>query len=420
MPETSYRDQLKHSWNVFGSRYDDPLGFLETSRSFQRDYRWGIGSTSRPDRTRLSPNKERTIIASIYNKIATDVAAVKFQHVKVNTDGRFEKIISSGLNECLNVEANIDQTGREFIFDAVLSMFDEGVVALVPVETSVSIKDNNTFDILSLRTGRITQWYPEYVRVEVYDEKDGRKKEIILAKSKICIIENPFFSVMNENNSVAKRLIDKINLLDNLDDRAYRSKLDLLIQLPYSVKSPARQKLAKERVQALENQLENSAYGVGYIDSTERVTQLNRSIDNQLVEQIEDLKNDLYSQLGITKAVFDGTADEKTMLNYQNSTVEPILSAITNEMTRKFLTKTARTQGQKVQFIIDPFRLVPVDNIAEIADKFTRNEILSANEIRSIIGVSPVADERANELRNKNINASDDQLSNPVIAKTEE
>lgn len=419
MPESSYRDQLKHSWNVFGST-SGPLDFTQPSRSFREIYNLGIGSTSRPDGPKLSPNKERNFIASIYNKIATDVAAVTIQHVKINLDGRYEKTINSGLNDCLNVEANIDQTGRELIFDTVMSMFDEGVVALVPTETNVSLKDNNSFDILSMRTGRIVQWFPKHVMVEVYDERDGRKKQIVLEKRKVAIIENPFFAVMNENNSSVKRLIDKINLLDNLDNRAYKSKLDLLIQLPYSVKSPSRQKMANERVKNLEEQLENSAYGVGYIDSTERVTQLNRSIENKLVDQIDDIKNELYSQLGITKEVFDGVADEKTMLNYQNSTVEPILSAITNEMNRKFLTKTARTQGQKIQFIVDPFRLVPVDNIAEIADKFTRNEILSSNEIRSIIGIRPVSDERADELRNRNLNVSDEQLANPVLARVEE
>lgn len=419
MPETSYRDQLRHSWNVFGSS-SGPFDFSQTSRSFRDVYNLGIGSTSRPTISRLSPNKERNFIASIYNKIATDVASVSIQHVKVNEDGRYEKTINSSLNECLNVEANIDQTGREFIFDAVMSMFDEGVVALVPIDTSVSLKDNNSFDILSIRTGRIKQWYPKHVMVEVYDERDGKKKELVLEKKKVSIIENPFYSVMNENNSSVKRLLDKINLLDNLDNRSYKSKLDLLIQLPYSVKSPARQKLANERIKSLENQLENSTYGVGYIDSTERVTQLNRSIENKLVDQIDNIKNEIYSQLGITKEVFDGVADEKIMLNYQNSTIEPILSAITNEMNRKFLTKTARTQGQRIQFIIDPFRLVPVDNIAEIADKFTRNEILSPNEIRSIIGVKPISDDRGNELRNRNLNVSEQQLADPVLARIEE
>lgn len=419
MPENSYRDQLKHSWNLLDS-HSGPFDFTQPSRSFREIYNLGVGSTSRPDRTKLSPNKERNFIAAIYNKIATDVAAINIQHIKINQDGRYEKTINSGLNECLNVEANIDQTGRELIFDTVMSMFDEGVVALVPVETSVSIKDTSSFDILELRVGRILQWYPDHVRVEVYDERDGRKKEVYIKKRKVCIIQNPFFAVMNEHNSCVKRLMDKINLLDNLDNRAYKSRLDLLIQLPYSVKSPARREVAKQRVADLEKQLESSTYGVGYIDSTEHVTQLNRTIENKLVEQIDGLKDELYSQLGITKEVFNGTADEKTMLNYQNSTVEPILSAITNEMNRKFLTKTARTQGQKIQFNADPFRLVPIDNIAEIADKFTRNEILSANEMRSIIGIKPVADERADELRNRNLNVSDEQLNNPVLARVEE
>lgn len=420
MPERSFRTRLKHAWNVFRSNSEDPTDFSTRSDPYGGAYRFGVGSTSRPDRVRLSPNKERTIVSSIYNKIATDVAAVKIQHVKTNQDGRFEKVIHSGLNECLNVEANIDQTGRELIFDLVFSMFDEGVVALVPIDTNVSLKDSNTFDILSMRVGKITQWYPQNVRVELYDERDGSRREVVLPKNKICIIENPFYAIMNQNNSTLKRLIDKLNLLDTLDNRNYRSKLDLIVQLPYAVKGEARKKLANERIKSLEDQLENSVYGVAYIDSTEHITQLNRSVENKLFEQVNQLKEDLYSQLGITKSVFDGTADEKTMLNYQNSTIEPILSAITNEMIRKFLTKTARTQGQTIQFVSDPFRLVPVDNIAEIADKFTRNEILSANEIRSIIGVSPVADERADELRNKNLNVSDERISNPLLANVEE
>lgn len=420
MPNMSFRDSLKHSWNVFNAQSTNPLDFgKNTSRSFNNYFGLGVGSTYRPDRVRLSPNKERNLIASIYNKIATDVAAVKIQHIKINKDGRYESTVDSGLNQCLNIEANLDQTGREFIFDAVMSMFDEGVVALVPVETSVS-RSSNAFDILQLRTGKILQWYPKYVKVQVYDERDGQRKELILPKREICIIENPFFAVMNENNSCAKRLIDKLNLLDNLDNMSYRSKLDLIFQLPYAVRSEKQKEMANERLKTLEDQLENSAHGIAYIGATEHVVQLNRTIENKLIEQIEDLKKDLYSQLGITERVFDGTADEKTMLNYQNSTIEPILSALTNEMIRKFLTKTARTQGQTIQFIVDPFRLVPVDNIAEIADKFTRNEIMSANEIRSIIGISPVADERANELRNKNLNVSDAQLSNPLLVNTEE
>lgn len=413
MPDRSFRDTLKHSYNVFDS--NDLFG-RNNPISFNNYFSYGVGSTSRPDRARLSLNKERNIIASVYNKIATDVAAVKIQHVKTNKDGRYESVVDSGLNRCLNIEANLDQTGRELIFDTVISMFDEGVVALVPVETSVS-KSSNAFDILQLRTGQITQWYPKHVKVKVYDENDGQKKEILLSKRDVCIIENPFYSIMNEHNSSAKRLIDKLNLLDEMDNRNYKPKLDLIVQLPYSVKSDARKKVANERIEDLEKQLENSTYGVGYIDSTEKVTQLNRSIENKLLEQVTQIKEDLYNQLGITQSVFDGTADEKTMLNYQNSTIEPVLSAITNEMIRKFLTKTARTQGQTIQFVSDPFRLVPVDNIAEIADKFTRNEIMSANEIRSIIGVSPVNDERADELRNKNLNISEEQMYDPVLAE---
>lgn len=411
----SFRDRLKHSYNIFDSKSNDPLDFSKnSSQSFNNYFNYGIGSSYRQDRTRLSPNKEKNVIASIYNKIATDVAAVKIQHVKINKDGRYESTVDSGLNQCLTVEANLDQTGREFIFDSVMSMFDEGVVALVPIETSVS-KSSNAFDILQLRTGRIVQWYPKYVKVEVYDENDGKKKEILIEKRKVCIIENPFYAVMNEHNSCAKRLIDKLNLLDNLDNMSYKSKLDLIFQLPYAVKSEKRKEEANKRIQQLEDQLTNSAHGIAYIDATEHVTQLNRTIENKLVEQIDDLKKELYSQLGITKEVFEGTADEKVMLNYQNSTIEPILSAISNEMIRKFLTKTARTQGQTIQFVSDPFRLVPVDNIAEIADKFTRNEIMSPNEIRSIIGISPVDDARAEELRNRNLNISEQQMENPLL-----
>lgn len=416
MNEESFGSRLKHAWNVFRAKDRANLDFQPTSTNLVS---YGMGSTWRPDRTRLRASNERTIVASLYNKIAVDVAAVPIKHVKLGLNGRYESEIKSGLDYCLNTEANIDQTGREFIFDAVLSMFDEGVVALVPTETNISITDNNTFDIMSMRTGRITQWFPSQVRVEVYDERDGQRKEVLLPKKSIAIVQNPFYAIMNEPNSTLKRLISKLNLLDTLDNQAYSSKLDLILQLPYTIKSPARQEQANNRISELERQLEGSKYGVAYVDGTEKITQLNRSIDNKLIEQIQDLKKDLFSQLGITEAVFDGTADEKTMLNYRNTTIEPILAAFANEMIRKFLTKTARTQGQTIQFIQDPFRLVPVDNIAEIADKFTRNEIMSANELRAIIGMTPVSDERANELRNKNINASEDQINNPVIVDTE-
>lgn len=412
MAEQRFRDRLKHAWNIF-RRKDEPLYQTPTSYFNNNYFSYGVGSTVRTDRYRLRPCTERSLVASLYNKIAIDVAAVPIRHVKVNSDGQYQKSIDSGLNRCLNVEANIDQTGRELIIDVVLSMFDEGVVAIVPVETNTDI--NKPFDVLQLRTGRITQWYPQNVRVEVYDERDGNKKEVTLPKKSVAIIENPFYSIMNEQNSTLKRLMDKLRLIDELDRNVYSNKLDLILQLPYTIKSEARRKMADDRIKDLEKQLEGSKYGVAYVDGTERVTQLNRSVENKLYEQIGDLKSQLYSELGITEEVFNGTADEKTMLNYQNGTVEPILAAITNEMKRKFLTKTAQTQGQDILYITDPFRLVPVDNIAEIADKFTRNEILSTNEIRSIIGINPVNDPRANELRNKNLNQSDQQMQAPIL-----
>ena len=415
MEKPKFRDRLKHAWNVFRLRDDQPIYPTPTSY-FQNNYLdYGVGSTIRTDRYRLRPCTERSLVASLYNKIAIDVAAVPIRHVKVNADGQYQQTLDTGLNRCLNTEANIDQTGRELILDVVLSMFDEGSVAIVPVETSVSIKDNNAFDIQQLRTGRIVQWYPQQVRVEVYNERNGQKQEVILPKKNVALIENPFYSIMNEQNSTLKRLMEKLRLIDDLDRNVYSNKLDLILQLPYTIKSEARRKMADDRVKELENQLEGSKYGVAYVDGTERVTQLNRTIENKLLEQVNDLKAQLYSELGITEDVFNGTADEKTMLNYQNGTVEPILAAITHEMKRKFLTKTAQTQGQDILYITDPFRLVPVDNIAEIADKFTRNEILSTNEIRSIIGINPVNDPRANELRNKNLNQSDQQMQAPIL-----
>ena len=415
MEKPKFTDRLKHAWNVFRLRDEQPKYPTPTSY-FRNNYLdYGVGSTIRTDRYRLRPCTERSIVASLYNKIAIDVAAVPIRHVKVNDDGQYQKTLDTGLNRCLNTEANLDQTGRELIIDAVLSMFDEGSVAIVPVETSVSIKDSNAFDIHQLRTGRIVQWYPQQIRVEVYNERNGQKQEVILPKSNVAIVENPFYSIMNEHNSTLKRLMDKLRLIDELDRNVYSNKLDLILQLPYTIKTPAKKQMASDRIKDLEQQLEGSKYGVAYVDGTERVTQLNRSVENKLFEQITDLKAQLYSELGITEEVFNGTADEKTMLNYQNGTVEPVLAAITHEMRRKFLTKTAQTQGQDILYVTDPFRLVPVDNIAEIADKFTRNEILSTNEIRSIIGINPVNDPRANELRNKNLNQSDQQMQAPIL-----
>lgn len=405
----SVRERLKHAWNAFASNSNN------SNNSYVSNIVTYGGTTKRSDRERLRPSLEKSVVASLYNRIAIDVAAIPIKHVKINQNGSFEETINSGLNNCLSVEANLDQTGRELIFDAVLSMFDEGAVALVPVETSVDIRKSNSFDILSLRVGKIMNWYPDSVQVEVYDEKDGSKKPLFLPKKSVAIIENPFYSVMNEYNSTITRLIDKLNLLDVIDKQSGSGKLDLIIQLPYNLRSPSKKEQAKQRKQDIEDQLVNSQHGIAYIDQTEHVTQLNRSLDNNLMTQVEFLTTNLYSQLGITKEVFDGTADEQTMLNYYNRSLEPILSALTDEMIRKFLTKTARSQGQSIKFIRDPFRLVPVNQMADIADKFTRNEILSSNELRGIVGYRPIDDERANELRNRNLNASDEQLSNPVI-----
>lgn len=413
MAFNSFGDRLKHAWNVFSSKETSP----------ESDYAMNVfdysGSSTRPDRDRVRPTVERSMVASLYNRIAIDVSAIPIKHVKINQNGRYEETIKSGLNNCLTVEANIDQTGRELIFDTVLSMFDEGYVAIVPVDTSVNLTKNGSFDILSLRVGKIEQWYPKQVLINVYNENKGKKEKVLLDKSKVAIIENPFYSVMNESNSTLKRLIEKLALLDKIDQESASTKLDLLIQLPYQIKTPAKKKQAEDRKKSIEDQLTGSKLGIAYIDSTEHVTQLNRSLENNLLDQINDLMDTLYSQIGVTKEVFDGTADEKTMLNYYNSTIEPILSTITDEMIRKFLTKTARSQGQSIKFIRDPFRLVPVSQIADIADKFTRNEILSSNEIRPIVGYRPIDDPRADELRNRNLNASDNQVEDPVIVDVE-
>lgn len=415
----SIRDRLQHAWNVWKIK-DKPISNSIAPSSDKSYFAYGPGSTSRPDRPLIRRSSERTIVSSIYTQIAIDVASVPLRHVKVNQNGSYVETVDSGLNRCLNIEANTDQTGREFIMDAVISMFDEGAVALVPIETNISLTDNNSFDILSLRTGKITQWYPKHVNVLVYNERTGNKEEILLPKSKVAIIQNPFYSVMNEPNSTIKRLIEKLNLLDYFDREAYdSSSLNLIVQLPYTVRSETQQKRADDRLDSIETQLKDSSRGIAYIDSAEKIIQLNRSLESQLPQQIEKLETKMYSDIGIPRSVFEGTADEQTMLNYRNNMVEPILSAIVDEMVRKFLTKTAQTQGQTIEFIQDPFKLVPVNNIADIADKFTRNEILSSNEVRSIVGYKPVADERANELRNKNLNVSDHQLENPLLADTE-
>ena len=384
--------RFKHAWNAFFNK--DPTGY-------QSDI--GPGYYYRPDRPRFTGGNERSIITSIYNRIALDVASNTILHCKLDKDDRFVSTMDSTLNSCLNLEANIDQTGREFIQDIVVSMCDEGSVAIVPIETDLDPK-TNSYKIYSMRTGKITGWYPKHIRVSVYNEQIGRREEITLPKSTVGIIENPFYAVMNEHSSTMQRLIRKLNLLDAIDEQSGAGKLDLIIQLPYVIKSPTRRQQAEQRRKDIEKQLAGSKYGIAYTDGTEHITQLNRSVDNNLMKQIEYLTSMLYSQLGITQSILDGTADEKTMLNYYTRTIEPIISAIVDEMKRKFLTKTARTQGQSIVFFRDPFKLVPVNEIAEIADKMTRNEIMTSNEIRQEIGLKPSDDPKADRLENSNLN----------------
>lgn len=386
-------DRLKHSWNAFINNRDPTVGYQNLGSSYGY----------RPDRVRFTRGNERSIVTSVYNRIALDASAVDIRHVRLDDNKRYVEDMPSGLNNCLSIEANLDQTGRAFLQDVVMSMLDEGCVAIVPVDTTLDPKVSGSYDINSMRTGRILDWYPEHVRVRVYNEKIGQKEDIIVPKSMTAIIENPLYAVMNEPNSTMQRLIRKLNLLDVIDEQSGAGKLDLIIQLPYSIKSEGRKQQAEQRRKDIEMQLVNSKYGIAYADSTEKITQLNRSVDNNLMKQIEYLTNMLYGQLGITQSILDGTADEQTLLNYNNRTIEPILLAIVDEMKRKFLTKTARSQKQSIELFRDPFRLVPVNNIAEIADKFTRNEILTSNEIRQIIGMKPSKDPRADMLLNSNI-----------------
>ena len=383
--------RLIHAWNAFTSR--DPTQYIIT----------GPGYSSRPDRPRLSRGNEKSIATSIFNRIALDVSSVSIKHCRLDKNGRYVEDIDSGLNNCLTLEANKDQTGRAFIQDAVLSMLDEGCVALVPVETTIDPKNSNSYQIDSMRTGKITEWYPDMVRVRLYNDRTGEKEEILLPKSQVAIIENPLYAVVNEYNSTMQRLIRKLSLLDVTDEQTASGKLDLIIQLPYVIKTETRREQAERRRKDIIEQLAGSQYGIAYTDGTEKITQLNRSLENNLLKQVEYLTNMVYSQLGITQSVLDGTADEKTMLNYTNRTVEPIISAIVDELKRKFLTKTARSQLQSIVYFRDPFRLVPVNDIAEIADKFTRNEIMTSNEIRQIVGMQPSKDPKADELVNSNI-----------------
>lgn len=408
--ELPFRSRVKNAWNVFMNK--DP------SRRYA-DY--GPGYAQRPDRPRFTRGNERSIVTSVYNRIALDVAAVAIRHVRLDENGRYLEDMNSDLNNCLSLEANVDQTARAFIQDVVISMLDEGCVAIVPIETDVDPDDNGSFKIFSMRTGQILQWMPQHIRVRVYNDRTGMKEDIVVSKESVAIIENPLYSVINEPNSTMQRLIHKLNLLDAVDEQSSSGKLDLIIQLPYVIKTEARRQQAENRRRDIENQLSGSKYGIAYTDGTERITQLNRSVENNLMKQIEYLTNTLYSQLGMTTTVFDGTADEQTMLNYNNRTVEVFLSAITVEMKRKFLTKTARSQRQSIEFFRDPFRLVPVNDLAEIADKFTRNEIMTSNEIRQVIGMKPSKDPRADELRNKNLNESkEDQKIDAVEVAEEE
>ena len=387
-------DRLKNAWNAFMNR-DPPLEYRDL----------GITSTFRPDRVRFTRGNERSIVTSVYNRVAVDCAAITVEHVRLDDNGRYVELMKSGLNSCLNLQANIDQTGRALFQDAVMSMFDEGCIAIVPVDTTFNPNITDSYDIRSMRVGKIVQWYPNHVRVRLYNERNGLFEEVTLLKSMTAIVENPLYAIMNEPNSTLQRLIRKLNLLDAIDEQSGAGKLDLIIQLPYTIKTEARRVQAENRRKDIEMQLANSKYGIAYTDSTEHVTQLNRSVDNNLMNQIEYLTNMLYSQLGITKEILEGTASEQVMLNYYNRTIEPIMAAIVDEMKRKFLTPTARTQKQSIIFFRDPFKLVPVNQVAEIAERFTRNEIMSSNEIRQIVGLKPVNDAKADELRNKNLNA---------------
>ena len=399
--ELSFSARLKHAWNAFRNNKDPTYQNI------------GVGYSYRPDRPRLTRGNERSIVTSVYNKIASDVAAIDIQHVRLDDNGRFISPMNSGLNTCLTLEANADQTGRAFMQDVVMSMLDEGCVAIIPVETDIDPDVTNSYDILSLRTGKILEWFPNNVRVRAYDERTGKKQDLLLPKKNIGIVENPFYAIINEPNSTMQRLIRKLSLLDVIDEQSGSGKLDLIIQLPYVIKTNSRREQAEQRRKDIEMQLAGSKYGIAYTDATERITQLNRPVENNLMKQIEYLTSMLYSQLGITQSILDGTADEQTMLNYYNRTIEPIVSAIVDEMKRKFLTKTARSQKQSISYFRDPFKLVPVNNIAEIADKLTRNEILTSNEIRQIIGMKPSDDPKADQLINSNISQpTDKQVEN--------
>jgi len=416
MPNPTIRERFSSAWNAFKAK--EKKGDAEYIASPNLGY----VTTHREDRNRLRLGSERSIIASIYNRIAVDVAAINLQHARVDQNGKYLSPIDSELNNCLRLSSNIDQTAREFMVDAVLSLLDEGVVAIVPIDTTYDITKSNSYDILSLRVGRITQWYPEDIRVEVYNDRNGRREEITLPKSVVAIIENPFYEVMNKPNSTLQRLKYKLALLDATDEKQNTDKLNIIVQLPYSIKAKSREEKAKDRIKDIEMQLVDSRYGIAYMDATEKITQLNRPIENKLIEEIQYFTDQLYAQLGLTAEVFNGTADELVMLQYYNRSLEPILSAFVDEFNRKFLTKTARSQGQAITFFRDPFRLAPVNQLAEIAEMFTRNEIVSSNEFRAILGFQPVDDARADALLNKNINpiADDPNATVPMAEGLEE
>lgn len=396
--------RLQHGWNAFIGR--DP-----TRQSNNWNYGWYGGHSVRPDRTTLTMGNERSVVNAVYNRIANDVAQITLLHAKIDENGKYVETVDDELNQRMTLEANIDQTARAFILDVVLSMFDEGVVAVIPVTTDNNPDFTDSYNIGSMRTGKIVEWFPDSVRIRAYDERDGQYKEIECPKASVAIIENPFYSVMNEPNSTAKRLVRKLNLIDIMDEQNSSNKLDLIVQLPYVVKTEARRQQAENRRKDIEQQLTGSKYGIAYTDGTEKIIQLNRPVENTLASQVKDLRADLYSQLGITQAILDGSASEQELLNYYSRTVEPILAAIADEYKRKFLSQNQRTRRHTIWFFRDPFKLVPVDKIADIADKFTRNEILSSNEVRALVGYKPVNDPAANELRNKNLNQSANEAS---------
>lgn len=412
----AFLDRLRHGWNAFLND-DEP----------KAAYSYGFSYGNRPDRVRMTRGNEKSIITAIYNRIASDAAAIDIEHVRLDEEDRYLETISSGLNNCLTLDANIDQTGRAFIQDVVMSMLDEGVVAIVPVDATINPAVSTSFDIITMRTAKIIEWFPRHIRVRIYNDREGKFEEKVVPKSVTAIVENPFYAVINEPSSTMQRLIHKLALLDDVDEQSSSGKLDLIIQLPYTIKTEARRKQAENRRKDIEMQLAGSKYGIAYTDATEHITQLNRSVENNMLSQIEYLTNMLYSQMGITQSVLDGTANSETMLNYYNRTVEPILAAITDEMKRKFLSKTARTQRQSIEYFRDPFRLVPVEQFAEIADKMRRNEIMTSNELRQKIGMRPSQSEKADALENPNLAQPANQpqdgeeiqngpMSNPEVA----